>query len=162
MTSLKQELTARRSDVGSLQSRVKEMQSRFDALDKSYRDYVGQEDPVLKAKGDAGLMDTKPYFDAFFRTAALQGTFPGLADKVKRYDLGFQSAGRSDAIQDAITIVVNYSKQRTPGPEAPVHQGGAQGLGERPRHDPASPGNGSEAGEQVAQQAALTAQAPHH
>ncbi|HVP18683.1 MAG TPA: hypothetical protein VMU36_06770 [Spirochaetia bacterium] len=114
VASLQQELTARRTDVASLQSRVKDMQARFDALDKTYRDYVSQEDPVLKKKGDAGLMDTKPYFDAFFRSAALQGTFPGLSDRVKRYDLGFQSAGRSDAIQDAITIVINYSRQRTP------------------------------------------------
>ncbi|HUI72411.1 MAG TPA: hypothetical protein VL354_17970, partial [Spirochaetia bacterium] len=97
IASLQKELTASRGDVASLQARVKEMQTRFDAMDKVYRDYVNREDPVIKAKGDAGLMDTKPYFDAFFRTAAVQGTFPGLADRVKRYDLGFQSAGRSDA-----------------------------------------------------------------
>jgi len=114
IASLQQELIARRSDVASLQQRVQEMLDRFAALDKSYKDYVGQEDPVLKAKGDAGLMDTKPYFDAFFRTAAVQGQFPGISDRVKRYDLGFQSAGRSDAIQDAITVVINYSRQSTP------------------------------------------------
>ncbi|HET6450198.1 MAG TPA: hypothetical protein VFI08_02765, partial [Spirochaetia bacterium] len=93
---------------------VKDMQGRLDALDQSYRAYVGQEDPVLKSRGDDGLMDTKPYFDAFFRSAPLQKAFPGLADRVKRYDAGFQSAGRSDAIQDAINVVVNYSRQRTP------------------------------------------------
>jgi hypothetical protein len=114
IAGLQQELTASHGEVASLQSRVNEMQARFDMLDKSYRQYVSQEDPVLKAKGDAGLMDTKPYFDAFFRSAAVQGAFPGLYDRVKRYDLGFQSAGRSNAIQDAITIVINYSRQRTP------------------------------------------------
>jgi len=114
IASLQQELTARREDIASLQSRVKQAQDRFDAMDKSYRDYISQEDPVIKEKGDAGLMDTKPYFDAFFRSASIQGSFPGISDRVKRYDLGFQSAGRSDAIQDAITIVVNYSRQRTP------------------------------------------------
>ena len=50
----------------------------------------------------------------FFRSAPIQGSFPGLADRVKRYDLGFESDGRYNAIQDAITIVVNYTKQRTP------------------------------------------------
>lgn len=114
IASLQQDLTSSRNQAANLQSKVNDLQSRFDALDKSYKEYVGKEDPVLKARGDAGLMDTKVYFDAFFRSAALQGTFPGLADKVKRYDLGFQSAGWSDAIQDAITIVVNYSRQRTP------------------------------------------------
>jgi hypothetical protein len=114
IASLQQELAARQSDISSLQQRVKEMQDRFASMDKSYKDYISQEDPVLKAKGDSGLMDTKPYFDAFFRSIAVQETFPGIADRVKRYDLGFQSAGRSDAIQDAITIVINYSRQRTP------------------------------------------------
>ena len=114
IASLQQELTARRGDVASLQQRLKDMQDRFAALDKSYKDYVSREDPVLKTKGDSGLMDTKPYFDAFFRSTAVQGTFPGISDRVKRYDQGFQSAGRSDAIQDAITIVINYSRQRTP------------------------------------------------
>ncbi len=58
-------------------------------------------------------MDTKPLLDAFFRSAAMQRTFPGLSDRVKRYDAGFQAAGRSDAIQDAITVVENYARQRT-------------------------------------------------
>jgi hypothetical protein len=112
--SLQRELEARRADVTSLSQKVQEMQARLDAMNQSYRSYVSQEDPVLTSKGDAGLMDTKPYFDAFFRSPAIQGAFPGLSDRVKRYDTGFQSAGRSDAIQDAITIVINYSRQRTP------------------------------------------------
>ncbi len=114
MAALQQQLSASKNSEASLQSRLKEMQDRFDKLDASYRDYVSKEDPIIKAKGDAGLMDTKTFFDAFFRSAAMRGTFPGLSDRVKRYDLGFQEAGRSNAIQDAITIVVNYSRQRTP------------------------------------------------
>ena len=147
IASLQQELTARRGDVASLQQRLKDMQDRFDALDKSYKDYVSREDPVLKTKGDSGLMDTKPYFDAFFRSTAVQGTFPGISDRVKRYDLGFQSAGRSDAIQDAITIVINYSRQRTPDLKRQFIQIRAQDLCEGPGHDPAAPGDGPEAHE---------------
>jgi hypothetical protein len=112
--SLQSDLSARRGDIASLTQRVNDLETRFAALEKSYNDYVKQEDPVLKARGDAGLMDTKPYFDAFFRAAAVQGAFPGISDRVKRYDMGFQSAGRSDGIQDAITVVINYSRQRTP------------------------------------------------
>ncbi len=114
VASLQQDLNARRSDVASLSKQVQDMQARLEALNQSYQAYVNQEDPVLKSKGDPGLMDTKPYFDAFFRSPAVQGTFPGLADRVRRYDVGFQDAGRSDAIQDAITIVINYSRQQTP------------------------------------------------
>jgi hypothetical protein len=92
----------------------KALQEKFDALQKSYKDYTAQEDPILKAKGDAGLMDTKPSFDNFFASTAMQQTFPGLRERVKKYDLGFQLAGRSDAINDAVSVVVNFSKQTTP------------------------------------------------
>jgi len=114
ISSLQQNLAAEKGDVASLQQQLKQMQDKFAAMDKSYKDYVSREDPVLKTKGDAGLMDTKPYFDAFFRTSPIQGTFPGLADRVKKYDMGFQDAGRSNGIQDAITIVINYARQKTP------------------------------------------------
>jgi hypothetical protein len=114
IASLQKELAASHGDNADLQQKLKDAQDRFDAMDKSYKDYMSQEDPVLKAKGDAGLMDTKPYFDAFFRAASIQQSFPGISDRVKRYDQGFQSAGRSDAIQDTITIVVNYARQKTP------------------------------------------------
>jgi hypothetical protein len=96
----------------------KELQDRFDAMQKSYNDYVSKEDaalkdPKLKSKGDAALMNTKPYLDTFFRSAAIRDVFPGLSDRVKKYDLGFQSAGRSDAIQDAISVVINFAQKTT-------------------------------------------------
>ncbi len=112
-TQLKQASTLAAQGQVSEQQR-KALQDKFDAMQKSYRDYTALEDPVLKAKGDVGLMDTKPYFDAFFRSAAIQATFPGLPDRVKRYDQGFQAAGRSDAIQDAVAIVINFAQQSTP------------------------------------------------
>jgi hypothetical protein len=152
ITSLQQELTARRADVSNLQGQVSTskdqntkllaqidglnvqlktasdlaakgqiseqqraaLQAKMDAMQKSYGDYTAQEDPVLKAKGDPGLMDTKPYFNAFFQSAPIQDQFPGIADRVKRYDQGFQAAGRSDGLQDAINVVVNFAKQSTP------------------------------------------------
>jgi chromosome segregation ATPase len=114
IASLQQTATTQKGDIASLQQNVQEMQDKFAALDKSYNDYIGQEDPVLKKKGDAGLMETMTYFDAFFLSAAVQGQFPGISDKVKRYELGYQSAGRQLAFQDVITVVDNYSSQRTP------------------------------------------------
>lgn len=97
---------------------LKEMQDRFASMQKSYNDYVGKEDSVLndpksKEKGDAALMDTKPYLDTFFRSSAVKDLFPGLPDRVKKYDLGFQSAGRSDAIQNAISVVINFAQKTT-------------------------------------------------
>jgi hypothetical protein len=106
-------------DLKDMKNRFDAMQNRLDAMQKSYNDYVSKEDsvlndPKLKEKGDAVLMDTKPYLDTFFRSAAVKDLFPGLPDRVKRYDLGFQAAGRSDAIQDAISVVINFARQTTP------------------------------------------------
>jgi hypothetical protein len=95
------------------EQRAQAMQDRFDTMQKSYKDYISLEEPVLKSKGDAGLMDTKPYLDAFFRSPSVQEVFPGLPERMKRYDQGFQLAGRSDAIQDAISVVINFSRQGT-------------------------------------------------
>ena len=114
IASLQQALDAQTSRAGDFDQKVQALQARLAALTESYKDYIAKEDPVLKAKGDAGLMDTKPYFQDFFLTAAVQGQFPGISDRVKRYDLGFQSAGRSDAIQEAVTVMINYSRQSTP------------------------------------------------
>jgi hypothetical protein len=90
------------------------LQERFDGLQKEYTAYTALEDPILKTKGDAGLMNTKGYFDKFFRSDAMQGTFPGLADRVKKYDQGFQTAGWSDALFEANNIVSELSRQATP------------------------------------------------
>lgn len=96
------------------EQRLKEMQDRFAAMQKSYKDYVSKEDAVLaKEKGDAALMDTKPFLDTFFHSAAVKDVFPDLPERVKKYDQGFQSAGRSDAIQNAITVVINFAQKTT-------------------------------------------------
>jgi hypothetical protein len=97
---------------------LKDLQDQFAAMQKSYKDYVAKEDKVLndpkaKTRGDAALMDTKPYLDTFFRSPAVKQVFPDLTDRVKKYDLGFQSAGRSDAIQDAISVVINFAQKTT-------------------------------------------------
>ncbi len=100
------------------EQRLKEMQDRYAAMLKSYNDYVSKEDavlkdPKLKSKGDAALMNTKPYLDTFFRSAAVRDAFPDLSERIKKYDLGFQSAGRSDAFQDAISVVINFAQKTT-------------------------------------------------
>jgi len=100
------------------ETQLKNLQDQFAAMQKSYKDYTAKEDAVLKdpkvkARGDAALMDTKPFLDTFFRSAAVKQVFPDLTDRVKKYDLGFQSAGRSDAIQDAISVVINFAQKTT-------------------------------------------------
>ena len=112
-TQLKQQTDLAAKGQISEQQRAA-LQARMDAMQKAYTDYTSQEDPILKAKGDLGLMDTEPYFNGFFSSSAIQAAFPGISDRVKRYDQGFQSAGRSDGLQDAINVVVNFAQKSTP------------------------------------------------
>jgi len=118
MKSELQRVTILANNGAISEQHLQEMQATFAALKKSYGDYVAKEDAVLKdpkakAKGEAALMDTKPFLDTFFRSAGIKELFPDLPDRVKKYDLGFQSAGRSDAIQDAISVVINFAQKTT-------------------------------------------------
>ena len=113
-----QRVTTLASAGAVAEKQLKDMQDQFTSMQKSYSDYVSKEDKVLKdpkakVRGDAALMDTKPFLDTFFRSAAVKDVFPDLSDRVKKYDLGFQSAGRSDAIQDAISVVINFAQKTT-------------------------------------------------
>jgi len=100
------------------ETQLKNLQDQLAAMQKSYSDYIAKEDKVLKdpkakARGDAALMDTKPFLNTFFGSSAVKQVFPDLADRIKKYDNGFQSAGRSDAIQDAISVVINFAQKTT-------------------------------------------------
>ncbi len=94
--------------------KLKDFADRFSALELAYKTYASREDPVLSAKGDHGLMDTKPYLDSFLASKPVEGAFPGLVGRVKRYYVGFQSAGRSDALQEALDTVIQLSRQKAP------------------------------------------------
>jgi hypothetical protein len=106
------------SNAGALSAadlqKLKDFQDRFSALDQAYKTYTSHEDPVLSDKGDRGLVDTKAYLDSFLGSKPLEGAFPGLLDRIKRYNDGFQSAGRSDALQDALDVVIQLSRQKAP------------------------------------------------
>jgi hypothetical protein len=92
--------------------KLKDFQDRFSALEQAYQTYMSQEDPVLSNKGDQGLVDTKAYLDSFLGSKPLDSAFPGLLARIKRYNDGFQSAGRSDALQDALDVVIQLSRQK--------------------------------------------------
>ena len=59
-------------------------------------------------------MDTKSYLDSFLVSKSVESAFPGLFGRIKRYDEGFQAAGRSDALQDALDVVIMLSLQKAP------------------------------------------------
>jgi len=90
------------------------LRARLAALSSGYSAYTSREDPILRTQGDKGLVDTKPYLDSFLGSQPMEETFPGLNERIKRYDEGFLSAGRANAVQDALDIVIEMSKQTSP------------------------------------------------
>ena len=94
------------------------LRARLAALSSGYSAYTSREDPLLKARGDTGLVDTKAYLDDFLGSKPMEETFPGLFERIKRYDEGFLSAGRANAIQEVLDVVIEMSKQATPDARA--------------------------------------------
>ncbi len=86
---------------------------RLAALEKAYRRYASREDPVLTSKGEEGLVDTKAYLDSFLGSKSFSDSFPGLLNRIKRYDRGFQSAGRVNALHDVLDVVIMLSHLKT-------------------------------------------------
>ncbi len=95
----------------SATQRLRALIDRVDSMQRSYKEYAAREDPVLSKKGEAGLLDTKPALDSFLGSSPMEETFPGLLSRIKRYDRAFQSSGRADALQEAISVVIDYSRQ---------------------------------------------------
>jgi hypothetical protein len=90
------------------------LQERVAGLDKSYKGYTSLEDPVLAGRGLQALVDTKAYLDSFLASKPVEETFPGLLARIKRYDQGFQSAGRTDALKDVLDVVIELTQSSAP------------------------------------------------
>ena len=114
IASLQQELTARRGDIADLQAGGERRAGSLRCHGQVLQGLHQPGGPRPQGKGRRRADGHEAVFRRVLPLRSIQESFPGISDRVKRYDLGFQSAGRSDAIQDAITIVVNYSRQRTP------------------------------------------------
>lgn len=89
------------------------LKDRFAGLDSSYRGYTSLEDPLIASRGLDGLVETKGYLDSFLSSKAVDETFPGLLARIKRYDQGFWSAGRAEALDDVLDIVIALSSSTT-------------------------------------------------
>ena len=105
--------TGQKDGQQSAAQELASLKARLAALGSSYSAYTAREDPLLEAKGDQGLIDTKAYLDDFLGSKPVQETFPGLYDRIRRYDQGFLEAGRTNAIQDVLDVVIEMSRQKT-------------------------------------------------
>ena len=90
----------------------------LDSLVSGYRSYADQEDSIIGTQGEErGRMRTIGLRDQFL--GSLDGVFRGILDRIHRYDDRFiqdslaqgKDEGRQDALQQAMTVVVQLSRQ---------------------------------------------------
>ena len=89
--------------------RLLRIEKSFKALQDTYRDYAAAEDRILASQGAAGMLGTKQELDAFLTSDAMKEFFPGLWNRIKKYDRAFQDVGRDVAIQDLADIVYDLT-----------------------------------------------------
>jgi len=82
-------------------------------IKESYAFYVERENQIIQAKGDEALIDTKLYLDAFLTTEEMRKGFPGLYERIKRYDRAFEATGRNDAILEVSDVVYTLNRLKT-------------------------------------------------
>ncbi len=99
-------------ELGKKISRLENVERRYNKLVDNYQEYASQEDALLNARGEDALIQSKLYLNAFL--TASEGSFPGLWDRIKRYDEAFEKAGRSSAAEDLSDILFEISVRSRP------------------------------------------------
>ena len=93
-------------------ARLENVERRYNKLVDNYREYAREEDALVAAQGDRGLVQSKVRLNAFL--SASEESFPGLWERIKRYDEAFEKAGRASAAQDLSDILFELSVRDRP------------------------------------------------
>jgi len=93
-------------------TRLENVERRYNKLVDNYKEYARQEDALVTAEGEQGLVQSKLYLNAFLSSS--QESFPGLWARIKHYDEAFEKAGRASAAQDLSDILFELSVRDRP------------------------------------------------
>jgi len=93
-------------------SRLENVERRYNKLVDNYQEYARQEDALVAAQGEQGLVQSKLHLNTFL--SASEESFPGLWDRIKRYDEAFEKAGRASAAQDLSDILFELAVRDRP------------------------------------------------
>ncbi len=82
--------------------------NNYVGIKENYQDYTEKEDSLISSLGkDQALMESKLHLNSFL--ASTEETFPGLWERIKRYDEAFEQAGRDGMLQNMNDIVFELS-----------------------------------------------------
>jgi len=93
-------------------ARLEAIEASYNRILASYRQYASAEDSLLSAKGDAGLIEAKRHLNDFLSSA--EEAFPGLWNRIKRYDSAFERTGRAGALEELKDILYELSQRPNP------------------------------------------------
>jgi len=93
-------------------ARLETIEGNYSRIVDSYKEYAAKEDGLISGKGEAGLMEAKLHLNAFL--ASTEETFPGLWNRIKRYDGAFEKAGRTSALEDVNDVLYELTLRDKP------------------------------------------------
>ncbi|HUX12086.1 MAG TPA: hypothetical protein VMW87_03610 [Spirochaetia bacterium] len=102
-------------------AQLRQVDAQYRALQNSYRSYAGSEDALLgppppatdanaPLPAQASLLKSKVLLDKFLSSDQMKALFPGLLDRVRQYDRGFEASGRATAVSQLTDLVYNLSQ----------------------------------------------------
>jgi len=94
-------------ELGKKINRLEKVEARYNRLVSEYQNYAQTEDALLNARGQDALVQSKLHLNAFL--SASEESFPGLWERIKRYDEAFEKAGRASAAADLTDILYELS-----------------------------------------------------
>lgn len=93
-------------------ARLQAIEASYNRIVESYQKYAAQEDALVSGKGEPGLVEAKLHLNAFLTST--EETFPGLWNRIKRYDGAFEKAGRTSALEDVSDVLYELSLRSQP------------------------------------------------
>jgi len=93
-------------------ARLEAIEANYNRIVASYRDYVAKEDSLVSEQGEEdGLLKARVHLNAFL--SSTEDSFPGLWNRIERYERGFEKAGRTGALEDVSDVLYELSLLRT-------------------------------------------------
>jgi chromosome segregation ATPase len=98
-----------RSEAEGEISRLSEYEEAYNVLRERYGQYGEREEAILSESDRPDLLAAKLELDKFLASDIVREVFPGLIERLKRYDRAFEEAGRETVAQEVIEIVYDMS-----------------------------------------------------
>ncbi|MBN2351141.1 MAG: hypothetical protein JXD23_01130 [Spirochaetales bacterium] len=85
--------------------RLKNLSEDYVKLQTDYGAYSRNEDGVVRTQSLEEMALGKSYLDSFLSSTTVRSAFPGLLERIKRYDRAFERAGRISALEDTLDVI---------------------------------------------------------